>query len=176
MSDVQQKAYGVVAESPGLTITGLAKHLGCSHSTATHHLNTLASLRIVVRERDGRTVRHYVPHHSRDTTVRLQALVNQDRYADLIRLLASHQHTEALSINKLAKQLGVPFNSLKVILCNLEAEGLIEMERRKGRYRIRRRLAFERAVRVLEEQDAEVEIREGPAAPTTELEEKELTA
>lgn len=150
LSDVQKDAYLIVVANPGITITGLAGHLNCSHSTATHHLNTLAYLRLVTREREGRTVHHYAAHHSRDNTVRFRALLAQGRNLEVLRAVQEH-NKDAPSINKLATHLEMPFNSLKVILNNMETEGLIKVERKRGRYRIQLQPAFRNALAIADE-------------------------
>lgn len=153
LSKIQKEAYEVLTKHPGIMIKTLSEALGCTHSTATHHLNALVKNRLVVREREGRMVRHYLTHQVSDQSVRLETLLSTARTKRVFEYLVDND-PRGMSINQLACHLQIPFNSLKVILARMEDEKLLELERHRGRYRISPLPAFHRAVREMGLDDA----------------------
>jgi predicted ArsR family transcriptional regulator len=127
----QERVVALLTEFPGMTIRQLAKPLGSSHATATYHLSLLVRKGMLVRERDGREVRHYLAHDGRPTRY-LTALARHPAKRAIVTFLAS-QSTN-LSVNKMASQLGLPFGFLKRTLLALDRQGLIRLESRNFRY------------------------------------------
>ncbi len=137
LSPSQRHIVDMLEEYPGATILLVSKWLQCTHSSAAYHLTALANRQIIVRERDGRKVRHYAAH-SRDARhdLRLQALCRDENRYRIIEYLATNR-LEMMTINRMAKALGVGFGLFKRTVIQLENEGYVECSRRRGRYSIR---------------------------------------
>ena len=131
LTPAQERVLALVAEFPGMTIRQLTTPLGSSHATVTYHLSLLVRKGLLVRERDGREVRHYLADDGRPTRY-LTALSRHPGKRAILIFLAS-QSTN-LSVNKMARQLGLPFGFLKRTLMALDRQGLIRLESRNFRY------------------------------------------
>lgn len=133
LTPAQQRVMALVSENPGQTIRQLTKPLGSSHATVTYHLALLVRRGLLVRERDGREVRHFVANAGRSTQY-IEALNREPRKRAILVLLASQKTN--LSINHMARQLGLPFGFLKRTLIALERQGLVRLESRSFRYSV----------------------------------------
>ena len=131
LSAPQARLLALITEFPGMTIRQLTKPLGSSHATVTYHLMALARKGLLVRERDGREVRHYVSREGRPAQY-LAALARNPAKRAILVFLAGQ--TTNLSVNKMAQQLGMPFGFVKRTLLALDQRGLIRLEARNFRY------------------------------------------
>lgn len=133
LTPAQERVLALVAEHPGSTIRQLTKPLGSSHATVTYHLTLLVRKGFLVRERDGREVRHYLANAGRPTQY-LDALSREPRKRAILILLANQ--TTTVSVNRMARQLSLPFGFLKRTLQALERQGLVRLESRSLRYSV----------------------------------------
>jgi len=131
LSEPQGRVMALVTEFPGITIRQLTLPLGASHATVTYHLAALVRKGLLVRQRDGREVRHYLASEGKPSQY-LSALCRDPAKRAIVLFLAS-QDTN-LSVNKMARQLGLPFGFLKRTLMGLDRAGLIRLEARNFRY------------------------------------------
>lgn len=131
LSEAQARVLALVTEFPGMTIRQLTKPVGSSHATVTYHLMALARKGLLVRERDGREVRHYVSHEGRPAQY-LAALSRNPTKRAILVFLANQ--TTTLSVNQMAQQLGMPFGFVKRTLMALDQRSLIRVEVKNFRY------------------------------------------
>lgn len=165
----QERVLGVVDASPGITIVEAAKLLGCSHATATYHLNLLARRGLVSGRRDGREVRHFVAGLTSDPQSWLTAICRDARKQAVVLLLASPQMP--MTLNDMARRLGLPFGSLKRTVLQFQAQSLADLERRGFRYVVRPKPALISFARMIS-REVPVVVEERPAvdAPLREAE------
>ena len=133
LTQTQTRLLALLLESPGMTIRQLTTPMASSHATVTYHLAVLVRKSILVRERDGRNVRHYPAARGRSTQY-LEALYREPRKRAILLLLV--QPTGNVSVNKMAKQLQVPFGFLKRTLIALERQGFVRLEAKGVRYTV----------------------------------------
>lgn len=129
LTPAQTRAYQLVSSQPGLTIMEAAKLLGCTHATATYHLNALLHRGLVECQRDGREVRHFTTAGGRNGGQYLQALCRDPRRDAVARHVAGL--AVPASVNEVARALGVTFGFAKRTLAQFEADGLVRIERRR---------------------------------------------
>lgn len=125
LTPAQEKVQALIALQPGLTIRQVAVRLGVSHATTTYHLGVMVRKGLLLRQRDGREVRHFLNSGSGSTDQFVEALYRDARKRKVIEFLAARE--VALSINKMALHLGLPFGYLKRTLQQLEAQGLVAL-------------------------------------------------
>jgi predicted transcriptional regulator len=129
LTPAQTRAYGLVEARPGLTIVEAAKLLGCTHATATYHLNALLQRGYINSQRDGRAVRHFTIGAQGATSRYLEALCRDPRRnavaQQVARLLAP------ATVNEVARSLGMSFGFVKRTLSQLETDALVRIERRR---------------------------------------------
>lgn len=129
LTPAQARAYHLVCAHPGLTIMEASKLLGCTHATATYHLNMLLNRGFIQCQRDGRQVRHFTSSGERDGSQYLHALCRDPRRDALARHVAAL--TVPVSVNEVARALGVTFGFAKRTLAQFETDGLVQIERRR---------------------------------------------
>lgn len=129
LTPAQSRVYNLVLGQPGLTIMQAARLLGCTHATATYHLNLLLQRGYIQCQRDGREVRHFTTQTQRDGSLYLQALCRDPRRS----ALAHHVAALAMpaTVNEVARAVQVPFGLAKRTLAQLQAEDLVRIERRR---------------------------------------------
>lgn len=132
LTPTQARVYRLLETRPGLTIIEAARLLGCTHATATYHLNLLLQRGLIECQRDGREMRHFMLGQTRQPDLYLQALCRDPRREAVVRFLASM--TAPLTLNELAGRLGQPFGFVKRTLAQLQGEGLVRVERQRFRY------------------------------------------
>jgi DNA-binding MarR family transcriptional regulator len=129
LTPAQARTYGLVLAQPGLTIMEAAKLLGCTHATATYHLNLLLQRGFIACQRDGREVRHFTTAGDRNGSQYLQALCRDPRRDAVARHVAGL--LAPASVNEVARALGITFGFAKRTLAQFEADGLVRIERRR---------------------------------------------
>lgn len=134
LSAMQKRFLACVRDHPGTTIQAAATRVGVGHSTATFHLWALRKLGLVVQQREGRELRHFPEAPSR--TSYLASLAADPRKRQVLAALAT-QAVERMTINQLARAVDLPFPFVKRLLGNLQALGLVHLDRHNFRYTIR---------------------------------------
>lgn len=129
LTPAQARAYQLVSAQPGLTIMEASKLLGCTHATATYHLNALLNRGLLECQRDGREVRHFTTAGERNGSQYLQALCRDPRRSALARHVAAL--AAPASVNEVARALDVTFGFAKRTLAQFETDGLVRIERRR---------------------------------------------
>jgi len=132
-SEVRQRLAAFVRESPGVTITDLARLVGLSHSTVSYHLRILEQASEVQGRRDGRTVRYYAPGQYEDLRTRLRPLLERKRVRAIIRIL--EERPDAVPFH-IARELEVSVPTVMWHLAKLREFGALELEKRHGQYAI----------------------------------------
>lgn len=135
VSASQARILDLLRETPGVTIQQVAQLLACSHPNATYHLDALRRKGLIVREREGRSVRHYLGQSEPQTHLRVAALRTDERLRAVLDCL-SQTRAKDVTINGVATQLNLPYGFLKRSLLRLQQHGLIELNRRNFRYSI----------------------------------------
>lgn len=128
LTPVQARTYALVTSQPGLTIMEAARLLGCTHATATYHLNLLLQRGFIQCQRDGREVRHFTTG-DHTGSLYLQALCRDPRRGAVARHVAGL--LAPASVNEVARALQVTFGFAKRTLAQFEADGLVHIERRR---------------------------------------------
>lgn len=131
LTNAQERILAYARASPGLTIRDMAKGLGVSHATMTHHLGLLVRKGMLARDRDGREVRHY-PVGTERRKLTIEALCRDPRKRLVYEFLAGAP--DAMSINRMAQKLQMPFGYLKRTLEQFEKQGLVTLYRARFRY------------------------------------------
>jgi len=127
---VRKRIYDAVASSPGITVQGVAREAGVSHSTATYHLALLSESDMIVSNPDGNKVRFYQNggRFDRDERAALPVLQN----VAAVTLLERIVERPAAHRAELAAQMGVSTTTLNWYLRKLFECGLVR-EEREGR-------------------------------------------
>lgn len=133
LTGAQERILAYTRASPGLTIRDMAKAIGVSHATMTHHLGLLVRKGMLARDRDGREVRHY-PVGTERRKLTIEALCRDPRKRMVYEFLASEP--DAMSINRMAQKLQLPFGYLKRTLEQFEKQGLVTLHRARFRYMV----------------------------------------
>lgn len=162
LTPTQEKVQALIAANPGLTIRQVAVRMGVSHATTTYHLGVLVRKGVLARQRDGREVRHFL-NSANNADQFLEALFRDERKRKIIEFLAARE--VALSINKMAVQLELPFGYLKRTLLQLQTQGLVALPSVCMRYYVEVRPQLKMLVATL---NAGVEIVEKAPAPLGE--------
>lgn len=126
----------LLASRPGSTIQDVADSLACTHPTASYHLNALVRMGLIVREREGRVVRHYPSSTGPAKEAKMQAILGQARARAAIEYLVAHEKSPD-TVNRIAGRLGLPYGYTKRLLAYLEKNGWVRLERRDYRYQVR---------------------------------------
>lgn len=126
----------VVEETPGATIQFVANRLLCTHTTAAYHLEGLVRMGRVLRERDGRVVRHYCgPKEGPLDPIRFSRFMTEPRMSKIVSFLL--RQARAVTPNEVAVAVGVYFGATMRDLKRLGQHELVIWERRGGRYGVR---------------------------------------
>lgn len=133
LSAPQTRLLSLLIERPGMTIRELTTPMGATHATVTYHLGVLVRKGMLVRERDGRDVRHYIPHRGRANQY-IEAMYREPRKRAILLLLA--ERSASVSVNAMAKQLQVPFGFLKRTLVALDRQGFVRLETKAFRFTV----------------------------------------
>ena len=160
LTPAQEKVQALIALQPGLTIRQVAVRLGVSHATTTYHLGVMVRKGLLLRQRDGREVRHFLNSGSGSTDQFVEALYRDARKRKVIEFLAARE--VALSINKMALHLGLPFGYLKRTLQQLETQGLVALPSVCMRYYVEVRPQLRSLVATF---NPEADLREKAPAP-----------
>lgn len=140
----EQKYRAVVdllTQRPGATVQEVADSLRCTHPTASYHLNALFRMGLIVREREGRVVRHYGSQAGAVRDGKIRSLLNEPRTRNLVRFLVQGGD-DVKTVNRIATGVGEPFGYVKRLLAALEKYGWVCVERRNFRYSVRVAPAF----------------------------------
>lgn len=135
LTEIQRRAYEFVVLNPGSTIQETAVHLQTGHSTASYHLTALTRLGLVEAVRAGRQLRHFPRPRGFSPASFVEVLLRDTKRSALVHFLAT-QPVAYLSLNGIAKQTHLPFGFVKRTLEQMEAAGLVALERRHYRYHV----------------------------------------
>jgi DNA-binding MarR family transcriptional regulator len=125
----------LVQDQPGITIRQAARRLGLSHATSTYHLGRLVLDGHLARVRDGREVRFF-PAGQHTPSTYLRALLADPRKRRIAELLRE-PGAQRLTLNEMARVLGIRFGYLKRTLQQLERSSLVRLDRHGSRYFVR---------------------------------------
>lgn len=132
LSGTKAEIFECVRRQPGQVITAIAEHVGCSHNNAARHLDRLCDMGLLVREKEGRGVRHYCPfQHNQEA--RLEPYMQDPKKRRVVEHMGLHPDQE-WNVNALAREVGVYHTFLLRLLKRLERRGLVELYRPGARY------------------------------------------
>lgn len=132
-SEVRQRLAHLVRQTPGVTITDVARLVGLSHSTVSYHLRILEHAGEIQGKRDGRSMRYYARGQYDDLRTRLRPLLARERVVRIIRLVQEDPDTCPFHIAR-ALQVSVP--TVMWHLGKLRDYGALKLEKGNGHYRI----------------------------------------
>ncbi|MHB8634612.1 MAG: hypothetical protein ACYDBQ_11745 [Thermoplasmatota archaeon] len=134
LTRIQRRFYDFVVQTPGATIQDAATGLGSSHAAATYHLMALGRLGLVEIVRTGRQRRHFPTPGGWSRAAYVAVLLRDPKRAAVVRTLELAR--QAMTINQVAKGARLPFGLVKRALEQLEALGLVRLERHHYQYRV----------------------------------------
>lgn len=137
LTERQQQILQLIKETPGATIQTIANRLLCAHQTASYHLDLLVRSGVVVRERDGRILRHYPgPHLDAIEEARFSTFLKDELKRSVIEFLLRHPEGSH-SPNALARALGRNHGRLLRELRSMAAAGLVSLTSSGNRFQVR---------------------------------------
>jgi predicted transcriptional regulator len=132
MSTTRKRIFQFIAENPGSTIQLVAASMRLSHTTASHHLATMCREGLLIREKEGRSVRHYSPQkESRDS--RLHPFLADGRCRRAIDYLVAQPAVQR-TVNEMATSLDLNHGYLLRALRNLDKHGFVRLIHPHTRY------------------------------------------
>lgn len=126
-NDVRRAVYRFVENNPGATITEVAQGVGCSHSTATYHVQILEEFDLITKRRDGNSL-HIFPADAglgRKEALLLSYMRDQET-REIIRSVHSNPWTYP---SELARALNMSRSSAQWHLDKLEDCGIVQVAR-----------------------------------------------
>lgn len=128
----REAVLAAVRASPGMTIQEIADRVGCGHASAAYHLASLVSAGLVTQDRDGRTVRHFVPGAT--VTVHEQQIshaLSDERLARIIGFVLRAPRSQ-VNPNEIREAVGLYYNGVRRDLRRLTSLGLLQWESRNS--------------------------------------------
>lgn len=132
LSPTKARVFECVRNQPGRVIGEVAQEVGCSHNNAARHLDSLREMGLLVREKEGRGVRHFCAYRT-GTRVRLEVYLADPKKKRIIQHMANHPDRE-WNVNELARETGVYHTFLFRLLERLQRRGLVDVYRPGARY------------------------------------------
>lgn len=132
LQGTKAQIFECVRHRPGLVIAAIALEVGCSHNNAARHLDGLCDMGLLVREKEGRGVRHYCAF-DHNVKSRLESYMRDPKKRHVVEHMASHPDKE-WNVNRLANEVGVYHTFLLRLLQRLQRKGLVELYRPGARY------------------------------------------
>lgn len=128
------RVLALITANPGATIRQVALALGFSHATCSYHLQALMRNGLASRVTDGREVRFF-PAGQYSVLSHLRVLVADPMKGAVARFVAEHRDAlPSMTLNEVARRLGVRFGFLKRTMLQFERIGFVCIERRGAFY------------------------------------------
>lgn len=159
LTGTKAEIFECVRKQPGQVIAAIAQNVGCSHNNAARHLDRLCDMGLLVREKEGRGVRHYCPF-DHNVKARLESYMQDSKKRRVVEYMGSHPERE-WNVNALATEVGVYHTFLLRLLKRLERRGLVELYRPGARYYTRATNQLSRLIGEEGERPREADLESG---------------
>lgn len=128
-NSIRKRIYDYILSNPGIHFRGLVRNLDLSNHVVVWHINVLERFEFIKRaEIENREIYYDVRLHLED--IKKQYYLSKQKSQQIIQFLKSSK--KSYSKTKLAKQLGMHFNTISKYLAILVEYGIIDIKK-KGR-------------------------------------------